>query len=76
MSLISAGKNGKNVFISGNGIRGRLETTHIFSATPVNQDSKLVRMMLCLRGKGKLRIIVYSALRIFEIHHCYRAQGH
>ena len=47
MSLtISAGKNGKSVFISGIGIRGRLETTgshtsHIFSATPVNQATGL-----------------------------------
>jgi len=46
MSLKSAGKNGKNVFISGIGIRGRLETTgshtsHIFSATPVNQATGL-----------------------------------
>jgi hypothetical protein len=60
MSLKSAGKNGKNVFISGIGIRGRLETTgshtsHIFSATQSTrqQDSKLVRVMLCLRGKRK-----------------------
>ena len=81
MSLKSAGKNGKSVFISGIEIRGRLETTgshtsHIFSATQSTrqQDSKLVRVMLCLR-EGKLRIIVYSALRIFE-HHCYSAQGH
>jgi len=53
MSLKSAGKNGKNVFIGGIGIRGRLGTTgshtsHIFSATQSTrqQDSKLVRVML------------------------------
>ena len=59
MSLISAGKK-CSVFISGIEIRGRLETTgshtsHIFSATQSTrqQDSKLVRVMLCLRGKRK-----------------------
>ena len=45
MSLISAGKK-CSVFISGIEIRGRLETTgshtsHIFSATPVNQATGL-----------------------------------
>ena len=52
MSLKSARKNGKNVFISGIGIRGRLETTgshtsNIFSATQSTrqQDSKLVRLI-------------------------------
>ena len=60
MSLISAGKNGKNVFISGIKIRGRLirnnrqpHVTYLSVQPHPNQDSKLVRVMLCLRGKRK-----------------------
>ena len=73
MSLISAGKK-CSVFISGIEIRGRLETTgshtsHIFSATPVNQDSKLVRVMLCLRGKRKAQN--HCLFSTFEHHRIF-----
>ena len=61
MSLKSAGKNGKNVFISGIGIREvrnnrQPHVTYLFSQTsqPGNRNPILVRVMLCLmRGKRK-----------------------
>ena len=61
--LISAVKNGLNVFISGIGIRGSSPEVrnnrqpHVTSFQPHQstrqQDSKLVRVKMCLRGKRK-----------------------